>query len=509
VPDRRGKSTFDGSYLPMLGAWMPPLVTPAIVQAGTDAGPADRPALSAGSTSSNDVVSVGLEALSRRGEGAAIPLTPSQEDLLATVNMFRGFYAGGGWHNLWISLLVRGPLDLAILRSSIADIVRRHEILRTTFPVVDGVSSVKIWPSADAPIAEIDLTSLSATEHPAEVARIVADGGAMPQNLHQGPLLQFKILKLDGRMNVVVAIVDHMLFDGWSFGVFIRELNAIYHARIHGRPSDLPELPIQYGDYAIWEKQRLTDRSVDAARAYWHAELARPLATALLPTDRKRALLQRFSLGRTHFRLSTTLSERAAEFSRRNNISLFATLLATFKALLWKYTGEDDVSVASATVNRPRPEFRGLIGLFSNIVILRNDLQDNPSFVALARRVCQTIAGALAHQDYPFSQLRRELFPRSVPFRTFFTLQNYPSPALDLHPAHVTPLDINYGSGLWELNVILATSTAGISGTACYNAELFHEASIARILRDYKFLLGNALTEPMLRTAELSLTRHQ
>jgi non-ribosomal peptide synthetase component F len=342
-----------------------------------------------------------LNVIPRRSSTAPAPLSFAQQRLwfLQQLEPDSPFYNEHG------AIQLRGSLDVAALERSINEIVRRHETLRTTFEVVEGQPVQAIAPTLTLTLPVVNLCQLPESEQKAEVQRVATQQSQRTFDLVRGALLRWTLLQLGEQDYVLLVTMHHIIYDGWSFGVLVRELAALYDAFSHGKPSPLSELPIQYADFALWQRQWLTGEVLDAQLAYWKQQLGNPPPVLQLPTDYPRPAVQTFRGARTSFCVSADLTQALKVLSQNEDVTLFMTLLAAFKTLLYRYTNTEDIAIGSPVANRNRAEIEGLIGCFVNTLVLRTDLSGNPSFRELLRRVRQVALGAYAHQDLPFEQL--------------------------------------------------------------------------------------------------------
>jgi acyl carrier protein len=366
---------------------------------------------------------------------------------------------GNPFYNIPFVLHLVGPLDVAALAHSLNEIVRRHQALRTTFVVVNGQPTQVIASTLSVSLPLVDVWDLPKARQEAQVERLIVEEARRPFCLAQGPLLRAAVLRLDracpvqptdaleccaqqGRRDehILLVTMHHVISDGWSLGVFTHEIAALYPAFVAGEPSWragdkqslLPELPIQYADFTLWQRAWLRGEVLEAQLSYWRRQLAAAPITLELPTDRPRPALQTFR-GRTQaLLLPEALSGALKALSQQEGVTLFMTLLAAFKVLLFRYTGQDDIVVGTPIANRNRGEIEGLIGFFVNTLVLRTDLRGNPSFRELLHRVRKVTLGAYAHQDLPFEVLVEKLQPerdlsRNPLFQIMFVLQNAPA----------------------------------------------------------------------------------
>ncbi|MFS8069874.1 MAG: condensation domain-containing protein, partial [Byssovorax sp.] len=303
-----------------------------------------------------------------------------------------------------LPIYLTGPLDGAALRRAITEVVRRHEILRTTYGVVDARPVVVIHPPPDVDVPETLLTSLPAEQRVAAARAEIAAESARPFDLATGPLFRARLLVLGDEDHVLFLAMHHIVVDGWSTGVLDREIATLYAAFSRGEPSPLPELAIQYADYAAWQRAWLAGEVLQTELAYWRAHLAGAPRAIDLPTSRPRPPVQTYRGARRLFAVPAALAESLAELSRREGVTLFMTLLAAFDVLLHRYAGQDDIVVGTPIANRNRAETEGLIGFFVNTAVLRVRVTDDLSFRALLAQVKETCLGAYAHQDMPFER---------------------------------------------------------------------------------------------------------
>jgi amino acid adenylation domain-containing protein len=404
---------------------------------------------------------------------------------------------------------IAGPLDAAALRWSLDEVLRRHESLRTTFPEVDGQAVQVIQPPAHFEIPSVDLRELPAAVQEAEAQRLALAQALRPFELARGPLVRGLLLRLGEREHAVLFSFHHVVFDGWSMGIFARELSALYGARIAGEPSPLPPLSIQYADFASWQRQWLRGEVLERQLAWWRERLA-GVAVLDLATDRPRPVLPQAPSGLRLAVVPPVLTQRLRAFSRGRGLTPFMTLLAAFQALLHRYTGQDDVAVGSPIANRERGEVEGLIGFFVNMLVLRTDLSGDPGFGELLERVRQTALGAYAHQSVPFEKLVEELRPdrdlrRTPLFQVSLQLLNVPASSLELPGLAVSPFDFAARSAKFDLDLALIDGGERLEGVVDYDADLFDVATMERLLGHLERLLAGALDSPDRRLSELPL----
>jgi amino acid adenylation domain-containing protein len=413
-------------------------------------------------------------------------------------------------YNMMGGVCLDGSLDLTAMEKAINEILRRHEILRTAFPSVEGQPVQRILPAYSFALPRVDLSGLSPSEKELRLQEIIREEIHRPFDLAQGPLFRFHLVRLGADSHVLLFNKHHIISDGWSAGVLSREVAVLYDAFTHHQESPLAELSIQYADFAVWQWQWLQGEVLDEEIAYWKRLLTDAPAVLELPTDRPRPATQSFAGHTMSFTLPKTLLESLRALSRQQGVTLFMTLLAAFKVLLSRYSGQQDIVVGSPIANRTRVELEGLIGFFVNTLVLRTDLSGNPTFRQLLGRVREVTLGAYAHQDLPFEKLVEELRPerdlsRSPIFQVLFVLQNAPMAPLELAGLTLRPLPIDRETSLFDLSLYLYEAGEGLQGTLEYNTDLFEAATIERMASHFRILLEAVAAAPEQPIDALSL----
>ena len=420
---------------------------------------------------------------------------------------------GNPFYNVPTAVRLTGLLNLAALEQTFNEIVRRHEALRTTFRMLDGQPVQAIAPKLTLPLPVVDL-QLSVIEREAAVERLTTKELQQSFDLAQGPLLRVQLLQLDSSEHILLLTLHHIVADGWSIGVLLRELGTLYTAFATGQPSPLTELPIQYADFAHWQRQWLQGEVLATQLAYWQQQLDGCAPSLALPTDRPRPTRPTFRGARQSLMLPQELAKAIAALSEREGVTLFMTLLAAFQTLLYRYTGQEDISIGSPIANRNRSEIEGLIGFFVNSLVLRTDLSGNPTFRELLRRVREVALGAYAHQDLPFEKLVEELQPerdlsRNPLFQIVFALQNTPSETLELPGLKLSPLDLEPGTARFDLEFQLVECLDTLGVVVTYSTDLFESSTIAQMLEHFQALLNSIVTDSEQRITDLSLLTAQ
>ncbi|MEG4504364.1 amino acid adenylation domain-containing protein [Microcoleus sp. F6_B4] len=430
------------------------------------------------------------------------------------------------FYNVPAALHLTGSLNFSALQQTFNEIVRRHEALRTTLAVVSGQPVQRIAAAFHLPINVVDLRSLPKESRQTEANRLTAQEAQRSFNLSNDLLLRVTLLQLDDAEYLLMLNMHHIVSDGWSIGVLIQELGALYTAFASEKPSPLPALSIQYADFAKWQREWLQGEVLETQLAYWRQQL-NGISMLNLPADRPRPAIQSYRGKRQFLQLPKQLSEALETLSQREGVTLFMTMLAAFKTLLYHYAQQEDIVVGSPIANRNRSEIEALIGFFVNSLVLRTDLSGNPTFRELLNRVKEVALGAYAHQDLPFEKLVEELHPdralnQNPLFQVAFALQNAPGNPLELPELTLSPQQLDVGTArfdlefhLWERspntsgsnqspsNKLWVDSSEGISGMVIYSADLFDEATITRTIGHFQTLLESIVTNPEQRIANL------
>jgi amino acid adenylation domain-containing protein/non-ribosomal peptide synthase protein (TIGR01720 family) len=411
-----------------------------------------------------------------------------------------------------LPIYLAGALDEGALRRALAEVVRRHEILRTTVRVASGRPIAVVAAPADLALPVTSLTTLPVEQRSAAARVEIAAEAQRPFDLATGPLFRARLLTLGDEDHVLLLAMHHIVTDGWSLGVLDREISALYGAFARGEPSPLRELPIQYGDYAAWQRAWLAGEVLEASLAYWKASLEGAPRALDLPTDRPRPPVQTYRGARSVFTAPAALATALAELSRREGTTLFMALLAGFDVLLHRYTGQDDLVVGTPIANRTRTETESLIGFFVNTMVLRARVASDRSFRALLAQVKETCLGAYAHQDLPFERLVQELEPerdasRSPLFQVMFVLQNVPKAAAEPTRSGVKRRELGTPSvtAKFDLQLTAVEGPSGLSFGFEYNVDLFDAATVERMGAHLLTLLEAAAADPGRLVGELPI----
>ncbi|HEX8128485.1 MAG TPA: amino acid adenylation domain-containing protein [Pyrinomonadaceae bacterium] len=436
-----------------------------------------------------------------------IPLSYAQQRLWFLDRLM----PGTPLYNVYIAFQLQGAVRVSALEHGLNEIVRRHEVLRTTFPSVYGQPAQHIAPAAPLSLTLEDLSALPAPERESEAAKLITAEALRPFDLEHGPLVRAMLIN-QGDDSVLLLTMHHIIADGWSLDVLARELNAFYKASAEGQLAPLAELKIQYADYALWQREWLRGEVLDRQLDYWRKQLAGAPTVLELPADKPRPASQTFRGARHSFTIPAdsrqSLEANLKSLNRSENATLFMTLLATFSALLSRYSGQRDLLVGTPVANRDRAEVEDLIGFFSNTLALRANLEGDPSFREVVRRIREQALGAYAHQDVPFERLVEELeterdLSRSPLFQVLFSLENTKARAgADLK---LTPLRVDTGTAKVDLALYMLDTEQGLRGAFEYSTDLFEAQTIERMAGHFLTLLEAVVANPDLRLSELPL----
>ncbi|MEW5931706.1 MAG: amino acid adenylation domain-containing protein, partial [Gemmatimonadota bacterium] len=446
----------------------------------------------------------------RRGAGAApappiervehdgpVPLSFAQERLWFLEQM----RPGEGLYTIPVALRLAGALDADVLARALTEIVRRHEALRTAFPVLGGGPVQVVRPAAPVRLR---------VEPADSVGALVREEMLRPFDLEAGPLFRLRLARLAGGDHLLLVVLHHSIGDGWSAGVLLRELAALYRAFAAGASSPLPEPPVQPRDHAAWQRRHLEGAALDAQLAWWRERLAGAPPVLELPTDRPRPPVPGFRAGTVRFALDAELTASLKALSRREGATPFMTLLAAWQLLLSRYAGQDDVVVGTPIAGRTRAELEGLVGFFVNTLALRTDLSGDPRFPELLGRVREATLDAYARQDLPFERLVEALQPerdlsRNPVFQVLFVLQNAPLRAEDAGGLRIAPEEVEGTAAKFDLTLALEERDGALAGVVEYAAELFDAATVERMAEHFRVLLGAVATDPRRRLSALPL----
>jgi amino acid adenylation domain-containing protein len=406
------------------------------------------------------------------------------------------------------SLRLSGQLNVEALEKSLNEIVRRHEILRTTFSWKDGAPVQVVAGSLCIALPVIDLSDRT---NPAEEAqRLARDEAHKPLDLERGPLVRARLLRVNAEEHVLLLTMHHIIFDGWSRRILVRELAALYEAFCADQVPQLPPPKLQYADYAVWQRKQFQGVHLEKQLSYWKEQLAGIPASLDLPTDRPRPAIQTFNGAKSPLSLSAELTQKLNAYSCERGVTLFMTLLAGFQALLARYSNQEDIVVGSPIANRNRAETEEMIGFFANTLVLRSKFSADPSFDELVAQVKETALGAYAHQDVPFEKLVEELQPernlgQNPLFQVLFSFQNMPRQAFELAGLKVSFLDHGDATAKFDVSAFLSETTEGVRGRIEYNTDLFDATTIWRLGEHYSKLLESAVANPEEKVSHLSI----
>ncbi|MBD2726429.1 amino acid adenylation domain-containing protein [Nostoc sp. FACHB-892] len=440
------------------------------------------------------------------------PLTFTQQQLWF-INQLQ---PGTATYNIPVAIHLTGKLNVPALVRSLSEIIQRHDILRTSFEVVNGEPIQKV---ADAialnarsaiafSLPEIDLRHLTDEQQQTELQKLSLQDAQSSFDLGQAPLLRAKLLHLQAEQSILILTLHHLVGDGWSIKILVQELSAIYQALSAGRLSQLPQLPLQYTDFVYWQRNWLQGEVIDKHLAYWKQQLGGNLPVLQLPTARPRPPIQTFRGKQQKFVFSKALTESIKQLSQREGVTLFMTLLAAFQTLLYRYTGQEDILVGSPIANRNRAELDQLIGCFVNTLVLRTNLEGNPTFTELLGRVRKVGIDAYTHQDLPFEKLVEALQPNrdlsyNPLFQVMFVLHN---PAAN---SIWKTEELETGTAKFDICLSMIDSEEGLTGFIEYSTDIFNPDTINRLLAHFQTLLESIVAKPQQKISQLHLLTEQ
>src|SRR5437667_36317 len=409
-------------------------------------------------------------------------------------------------YNVYGAVKLKGRLNEEALRGSLKEIVRRHETLRTRFVEVEGRAMQVVGDGAEVELPIIELSGVQERER--ETLRLAIEEASIPFDLGRGPLLRGKLLRLGEEEHVLLLIVHHIVSDGWSVGVLVRELGVLYEAYAAGKESPLPELPIQYADYAEWQREYVQGEVVEEQLEYWRKQLGGELPVVELPGDHVRPAVRSYRGAQQELRVSREVTEKLKQMSQKEGATLFMTLLAAFDVLLARYSGQEELVVGTPIANRTRVETEELIGCFVNTLVLRVDASGNPGFCELLRRVKQVALEAYAHQDIPFEKLVEELQPkrdlsRTALFQVMFVLQNVPMAEMKLGGLTLSGVEFDHQVAKFDLTVTMWEAEEGLTGVVEYSTDLFEAGTMERLVGHWERLVEGSAKNAEQRVGEL------
>lgn len=429
------------------------------------------------------------------------PISKTEKNPLSFAQQRQWFLAqlepDSPFYNIPAAIRLQGQLDITLLEQSFNQVIQRHKILRTAFETVEGQPVIVISPEISLNLSVIELKS-------EQIKSFIQQEVQQPFKLDELPLFRVKVLHLSPEEHIILLTIHHIISDAWSVGILVHEVATLYHG------STLPDLPIQYSDYATWQREYLQGKILETQLAYWKKQLKDAPTVLELPTDEQRSVIQTFQGATCNFKISPEETKSLKTLTQQQGCTVFMTLLAIFKTLLYRYTSNEDIVVGSPIANRNRTETEGLIGFFVNTLALRTDLSGNPTFTTLLQRIKEVALNSYAHQDIPFEQLVDELqLPRDLSFtplfQVMFVLQNIPRPTLNLSGLEWTPLETESSTAKFDLTLYMAETEEGFVGTFEYNTDLFKESTLKRMIGHFQTLLTAIIANPQQRLSELPL----
>lgn len=445
-------------------------------------------------------------AIDRPPQQSGLPLSYAQQRLWLLEQLQPGTSA----YNIFSAIRLSGSLNLDALQSAFSEIVRRHDILRARFPEAGGEAAQVVDEPRPQEIKVIDLANWPQAEREERALQFIADAAERPFDLVTGPLFRTTLVRFGDREHALLLAMHHIISDGWSLGVLFKEMETLYQAYSSGRPSPFGELPLQYAEYAVWQRKHLSDGVLQSQLRYWRRQLTGAPTLLQLPCDRPRPTIRTMHGASEQAVFEPELLKKLKEIGRREGVTLFMLLLAAFKVLLSRYSGQNDVLVGSPIAGRNRTDVEGLVGLFVNFLVLRTDLEGNPSFLELLGRVRETCLSAYANQDLPFEKLVDELeIERSLSYsplvQIVFVLQNTPRKPLAIPGIEASYLPVESNTAKFDLNLTMQETADGLLAWLEYNSDIFERSTIQRMMGHLKVLLEGIAGNPECPISELPL----
>ncbi|MDO8544834.1 MAG: amino acid adenylation domain-containing protein [Opitutaceae bacterium] len=455
--------------------------------------------------------------------GASIPLRTDTGEIPLSFAQERLWFLdqlepGSPVYNVCQAVRMRGTLDINLLEKSINDVIRRHEPLRTNFITSEGRAVQVVAPTRTLTLTVVDLSEWRDGTAEEELLRRLREEARRPFDFSRDLLIRVLLIRTSATEHTLLLTMHHIISDGWSIGILFRELAALYTGYCSNEPPAVPELPIQFADYVLWERENLQGPVLEKLLAYWKKQLGGPLPVLELPVDHPRSVAPMSRGAAQAVQLSRPLTQALKSLGQQEGATLFMTLLAAFQVLLHRWTGQEDIVVGSVVAGRRKVELEKLIGFFVNTLVFRGDLAGNPAFRELLARVRETSLGALAHQDVPFERVVTELRPdrtisRNPLFQVMFVLQNAPMAPTDLPRLMLEPLDVDTGTTKFDLTLSMFEGPQGLRAAFEYNADLFEPGTISRMLGCFQTLLESIVASPEQKISRLALLtpaeRHQ
>ncbi|MGB7922996.1 MAG: condensation domain-containing protein [Pyrinomonadaceae bacterium] len=445
------------------------------------------------------------KAIQRRTHEGPVPLSFAQEQLY----YFYQLAPDSHIYNMQMNTPIKRLANVSVLLQCLNEVLKRHESLRTTFTLIDGKPFQLISPYQPIDLPVVDLREFPKAEREAEAKRLASQELKRVFDLSRDVILRPLLLRMEGNDHILLLTMHHIASDGWSLGILSRELFALFKAFDKGQPSPLPELPVQYADFALWQRENLQADGLERQLAYWKRQLSGSLPFLNLPADWPRPPVPSFRGGQEQIVLPKELTEALKNLSEREGVSMFMLMLAAFLVLLYRYTYQESLTIGSPIANRSRRELEGLIGFFANTIVMSTDMSGNPTFLELLRRVREVATGAYAHQDLPYEKLVEALQPErdqryNSLFQVVFAFQNVPAMGTTRR-AEFRPLDIESDVARVDLECYVWEDAGSLHVRFVYSTDLFNASTIRRMLGQYQTLLDQINEHPEVRISRIQL----
>ncbi|MGD9488077.1 MAG: amino acid adenylation domain-containing protein [Calditrichaceae bacterium] len=444
--------------------------------------------------------------LPRQSKDKSVPVSFAQQRLWFLDQL----EPGNSLYSIPAAVKIRGNFNKEAFKNSINTIIKRHSVLRTVFSQNDGSPSQIIAGKLKIDLPEIDLSGIDKKEIHSRVNEVILSETEKPFDLQTGPLIRALLLKLSVDETIVILTVHHIVSDGWSMGVIISEIKALYPAYCLNKPVSLPELPVQYADYAVWQRKWFRGKVLEQQITYWKNQLKDVPPLIELPTDRPRPASRTYRGDHIIFNIEMEKVQKLEDFCLKQDVTMFMTLISVFQALLHRYSGQSDICVGSPIANRNRAEVAGLIGFFVNTLVMRGDLSENPAFTSFLERMKHTILNAYANQDLPFEMLVEAVNPNralnhSPLFQVMFVYNNTPENAVTLPGLEVSLIDIESRTSKFDIIMNLTETENILQGKLEYNTDIFNRDTMERFIEHFKVLIDGILINPLSKISDLPM----
>lgn len=433
----------------------------------------------------------------KKPDNVAIPLSFQQQRMWFINKLVSDCAA----YNIPLGIRLKGNLDVTLLEESVNEVIKRHETLRTVFKSIEGEAHQVVLPQLKINFINEDLRSIPSDIREHQMLKLIKEAACRTFNLEMGPLLRANLWRMKDDEYVLLLNIHHIIADTWSVSIFIHEMCAFYEAGVKGEKAVLPEMSLQYSDFAYWQRQYLAGDELEDQMSYWSKQLEGAPTVLALPTDKARPTIEKYEGDIEFFNLSSSITGKLNEFAKKYDVTLFMLLMAAYEVWLHHYTGQNDILVGTQIANRNRADFEKLIGFFSNTLVIRGNLSDDPTFEEYVRRVKEVTLNAYEHQEIPFEKIVDKLkierdMGRNPLFQVMFVLQNTPYPQLKFSDITMETIEFHNGTCKFDLWLSIVEEGGKLRGALEYNSTIFERKTALRIIDNFTYLLEEILSNP-------------